>query len=208
MAGMVSVTADAVGRYTSFTASLAGLQVPAGSSFNFVVGSQVDEARNIAVRRLLEDPAVEWLWFIDDDHTFDADILLRLLAHDVDIAVPYVLKKRPPFSSVLYAGIGDDGQFIPAQVPVEEQLVEVYAAGTAGMLIKRHVFEALADPWFEFMRVDGGNIIGEDLLFCAKAQDAGFGVFCDTSVRMGHITPMAVLPVVRDGQWSFVVENA
>lgn len=37
-------------------------------------------------------------------------------------------------------------------------------------------------PWFEFL-----DILGEDFYFCERAREAGYRIFCDTSVRCIHL---------------------
>jgi hypothetical protein len=137
-----------------------------------------------------------WLWIMGDDHVFDPDLLPRLLERNVDVVVPLCLKRTPPYDPVVYGGQNEKGEFYVADLP-DHGMTEVYAAGSAGMLIRRHVIEAIADPWFE----TGGGGMNEDLTFCAKVRDAGFRIWCDTDCLIGHITKHTVWPVRREGGW-------
>ena len=85
-----------------------------------------------------------------------------------------------------------------------EGLVEIANAGTGFMLIKRAVFEALADdvPSYvdgstpgielkEFYAVsidpDSGNsLLSEDYHFCKLARDRGFKIYAAPWVRLNH----------------------
>ena len=54
-------------------------------------------------------------------------------------------------------------------------------AQRGGMLmIKRAVFEKLRKPWFETCyREEHDDWLGEDVYFCIRAREAGFGIWVD-----------------------------
>jgi hypothetical protein len=56
-------------------------------------------------------------------------------------------------------------------------------------LVKTSILAKIPRPWFNVMWSDHGAIIGEDIHFCIKAQDAGFEVYVDhdLSKAIGHI---------------------
>lgn len=182
MAGTVAVTADEAGRYTRFAISMQGLQVPAGSKTLWQVGNDIAGNRNGACADLHGD----WIWFVDDDHAFKPDVLLRLLALDLDIVTPLCLRRMQPFLPIPCV----DGDFMDLSRYTGDEVVEVEHAGSSGMLIRRHVIEALEPPWFQL-----GNGVSEDVAFCQKARAAGFKVHVDLGVRLGHITTAVVWPV-------------
>ena len=77
-----------------------------------------------------------------------------------------------------------------------EGLIELQAGGCAGMLIRREVLEAIEPPWFEY------TDRSEDIVFCEKAKEAGFNIYCDLSARLGHVTTAFVWPSTnQDGDW-------
>lgn len=113
-----------------------------------VPGGLVDKARNDAVRTMLRAGA-GWLCFVDGDCQFAPETLLNLLKTaygsnpecDIigawnplrgDLALPTIDTGTGTWESV-YPGSG---------------LVEVMRTGAAFLLIKRHVFERIPDPWF------------------------------------------------------------
>jgi len=63
-----------------------------------------------------------------------------------------------------------------------DALVPADATGCAFVLISRYVFENIEPPWF----VRDGLKRGEDVGFFAKARDAGFKLWIDRSVVVGH----------------------
>jgi hypothetical protein len=75
-------------------------------------------------------------------------------------------------------------------MPDSTGIEEVGSIGMGVMLIKRKVFEALTEPWFETpWRNDKRGYVGEDVFFCRKAQAAGFKIYIDHDVskEIGHI---------------------
>lgn len=199
MSGLVGVLANDSARFSLFTACIDRLQMPPGWEKQFLIGGDWCGARNTLVKTLL-DSEHEWLWYMDDDHAFAPDLLLKLLRHDLPLVVPVCLTRSAPFAPVTYTERIQDPvspRYLPVYLPEQEAdgLVELVAGGSAGMLIHRTVFEALEEPWFEY------GIASEDLMFCDRAVEAGFTLYCDLSARLGHLTTAAVWPAVHDGEW-------
>lgn len=142
------------------------------------------------------------VWIMGDDHTFDPDVLLRLMAHPVDVVVPLCMKRTPPYDPVVYSHQNELGEYVGAELP-EHGLVEVHAAGSAGMLVSPRAIDMVGDPWFES---HGG--LNEDLTFCAKLRDAGFQIWCDTDTTISHLSEYAVWPEWRGGAWHVGLELA
>jgi GT2 family glycosyltransferase len=183
---------------------------PTGTEIQMNCGLNVSANFNAGIRRALANPAVEWVWIMGDDHQFEADALIRLLDRDLDIVVPLVVRRQPPFIPVLFRYPESDtpiGQFPPHhwhQLP-STGLLEVYTAGSAGMLIRRHVLESIGDPWFETGKM-GSDLTNEDTYFCKKAQDAGFKIYADMDVQMDHWTPVSFRPIrTAEGQWTVAI---
>lgn len=179
--GTVAVTAAETGRYTRFSISMQGLEIPQGSHTKWQLGSDIASARNKACAEVDGD----WVWFIDDDHAFHPDILTRLLNRNVDIVTPLCLRRQQPFLPVPCV----EENFMDVTRYGRDELVEVQHAGSSGMLIRRRVLEAVEAPWFEL-----GNGVSEDVMFCRKAKEAGFQIHVDMGVRLGHITTAVVWP--------------
>ncbi len=204
MTGIVGILANDSARFSLFSACIDRLQMPDGWRKEWLIGGDWCGARNTLVEMTLESGA-EWLWYMDDDHAFSPDILVRLLAHDLPLVVPVCLTRAAPFAPVTFTEKHDDPvapRYLPVYLPDQEEsgLVELVAGGSAGMLIHRSVLEAVEEPWFEY------GFASEDLLFCEKATAAGFTLHCDLAVRLGHLTTAAVWPAVSDGEWCVGLE--
>ena len=63
--------------------------------------------------------------------------------------------------------------------------------GFGWVMIKKGVFEGLEYPWFapKMQVFESGavqDMCGEDVSFCLDAIDAGFEIWCDPRIRVGH----------------------
>ncbi len=129
-----------------------GFSERAGIAANwvFIPGMLVDRARNDAVRQFLAaQPRLEWLLFVDGDCVFKPDALLRLLTFAyrdlpvADVVGAYNPLRGSPYLPTIDTGTGTWESHLPMSGPVE-----VMRTGSAFILWKRHVFEAMAAPWY------------------------------------------------------------
>lgn len=196
---LVGLLSNELARFSSFFQSLLGVMacLPPGSGLGWAKGVNIPKACNSLVSQMLGGP-YQWLWLIGDDHTFEPDVVVRLLEHDVDVVVPHCLKRYPPWMPVVFSERDEEGFYVPADLP-ESGLTEIHAAGSAGMLIRRTVLETLDEPWFQ--PAPGASGLNEDLYFCEKVREAGFDIYCDPAVPLGHIVLATVQPTWSEGQW-------
>lgn len=207
--GTVAILTTELGRYNRFWISLIAemhtWEEVGAITLNFqVAGVNLAETRN----RILRQAVGDWVWMLDDDHQWEAGMLKRLLDRQVDVVSPLNVTRTAPFSPCyLGAQVGDsDLHWVEVLPPGRRGLREVATAGGAGMLIQRRVWEAMEPPWFT-MGHPNPEVMGEDHAFCKKAREAGFRVWVDLDLPMGHITP-AVLTPRQDasGVWQTVIE--
>lgn len=199
MSGIVGVIANDSARFSLFPACLSSLEMPEDARPEWLIGGDWCSARNTLVRLVLEEE-LEWLWFMDDDHTFPPGILKKLLSWDEPLVTPVCLTRAAPFLPVQFTERIPEADRQYLQLPLgtmtqSRGLVELEAGGCAGMLIRREVLAAVEQPWFEY----GDR--SEDIIFCEKAKAAGFQIYCDLSQRLGHITTAVVEPAVINNEW-------
>jgi hypothetical protein len=204
--GMIAIPCNDLARYSVFALSLATTNMPVGTQLAMVRSMDVTANLNTIVREAMEGKA-DWVWFQGDDHVWMPDLLMELLDLNVDCVVPLVSKKNPPFNLVIFkdswmATDQKDGReyrhyqyYEPGDLP-DSGLIEVHAAGSAAMLVRRHVLEEIGDPWFEN---SVGTIVNDDLEFCQKIKALGYKVQCSTDHAMGHVSIHTVWPETRDG---------
>jgi hypothetical protein len=203
--GAILVASGDLLRYPGFTISLLHLMRPEKTEVIWNAGLNPAANFNGCIRRMRSHH--EWAWIMGDDHVLPPDCLMRLLDRNVDVVVPLCVRRQPPFIPVLFKQQEADsplGQFPPikwSEVP-SSGLHECWVVGSAGMLVRRRVLEAIQDPWFEIgqMATDRGD---EDTHFCLKVQQAGFKIHFDADVVIGHITPICLWPAKgADGKWT------
>ena len=212
--GTVAFMTAGLGRYAASAQCMVALEKPAGTCVEwFSGGVNVGNNRNVVAAHFAGD----WLCMIDDDQVFAPDLLHRLLRHlddnRVDIVVPLILRRNPPYVPCLLVSAspkGADTRVVELQKPKpvryclrqmkltrQRGLQAVEAAGSGIVLIRRRVFDRVPPPWFE-RRGD----LGDDFHFCLKARAVDCGVFCDVGTTAGHVAPMAVWPTREtNGRW-------
>jgi hypothetical protein len=162
------------------------------------------EARNKAVDAFMQTDA-DWLWWVDTDMGFAPDTVVRLL----EVADPV---ERPIVGALCFAmketGPDGFGGYVTAPRPtifdwrenaqgqtgfmgrvdyMANSVVRCAATGSACVLIHRSVFEKLGpNPYNQLFNESTQTMQGEDMSFCARAQQAGFPVYVHTGVRTTH----------------------
>lgn len=160
-------------------------------------GSNTVTARNNCVHEMLLKDYTH-LFFLDSDMVFPKGTLQRLLNHDVDIVGGFYVRKRNNFwPNAFKLGERPSGKYLTEWI---NEYKEVEAIGTGCLLIKRHVFEKVKVPWFEYQwnGDPDGKMITEDLVFCEKAKKLGFKIYCDGTIKCGHVGSMIIWPTEKE----------
>lgn len=167
------------------------------------------DARNATVEEFLRGEG-EWLFWTDTDMGFAPDTLDRLLDAADPVERPivgalcfsqqeYALdgmgghRTRPRPTLFRWVEVGDGCQGFTAWLDYpREQLVEVAATGSACILIHRDVLGKVAEQygpnWYGRMaNPTTGQVLSEDLSFCARAVACGYPIFVDTRVKTTHL---------------------
>lgn len=160
-----------------------------GYDFFLQIGKRmmIHNSRNIAVEWAIANDMDYILW-LDDDMVIDKakDLFTTLIKHDKDIVAPLFFQRRPPYLPLLFKrNIYANGIYTTFDNILDypkNELVKVDGVGFGCALIKIEVFKKLQSPHFVM-----GNTFGEDLYFCNNAINAGFEIYCDTSIQVGHI---------------------
>ncbi len=188
--GIIGIPTGEQGRWTEFTRCLTVLERPKRCGLSFVQGAYVQSNRNDLCRQLLESPA-QWLFMIDDDHTFDRRLLINLLDRHVDVVGALALARKPPYFVCAFEESNSRtgvSRGVSMYDLTFDRAREVAAVGTGAMLIRRHVLEAIEPPWFAHGFDDNGVNVSEDISFCEKVREAGFHVYLDEQNQVGHLT--------------------
>ncbi len=215
--GLFGIVANESARYTTFTGHVLSLVMPNNSRYAIHTGCYVVDSCNRLLDGLLEHE--DWVMIMGDDHQFPPELILKLLTlmyrDDLDIIVPVCFKREFPPTPVLYkyreadesvaATFAYDAGEGRALYPINLNdfpkggLIEVDGAGSAGMVVRKRVVDAMEAPWFRL----GVGHWGEDLDFCRRAQDLGFKIHADLDMSLGHIVNTCLWPVRNPaGEWA------
>jgi len=160
--------------------------------------SGIERARNQCVEYVLNNKVhYTHMLFIDADTIPPALGLLKLLHADKDIVTGMtpMLQYDPEIKS--FASMyncftrkyREDGTLERTEAPEENTgLIKIDRCGSSFIMIKREVLEKLEKPLYKFDFNDDytQHDRSEDLRFCDNAREAGFDVWCDTSVVCNH----------------------
>lgn len=179
-----------------------------GFYFTFKV-APVERARNEIMKYMMAErtdkktgqPMMPFthILFLDSDTIPPANALEKLLSHDKDIIsglTPILQYDREKMTwgtldnCFLKQDKEEDGK--PAKTYAVQRntgLQQIIRCGTSCLLIKREVFEKLEKPYFKFEFSEDGvtPVRSEDLYFCDKSKEAGFEIWCDSSVICNHV---------------------
>ena len=168
------------------------------------------EARNKTVTEFLESKDADWLLWLDTDMGFPADTCERLLAAADPAERPIVgalcftqretesdgmggwrCQAVPTVFDWMRLDNGQEGFAVRWDYP-HDTVVRCAGTGSACILIHRGVFERIAEKygptWYVMApNPTTGQLIGEDLSFCARAGALGAAVHVHTGVRASHM---------------------
>lgn len=166
--------------------------------------ANVDMARALLVKQALSEPDCDRVLFIDSDVAFGPAQIAKLLSHDKDIvALPYVNRHdKVPALQLLPAFYAEPVETRGITFgPGDRPLLRIRGAGTGCLAITRKVFETMA-PFYQIDHLGlrawfACGVFWDDALkdyayysddysFCARAREAGFELWCDTSEPILH----------------------
>lgn len=148
-------------------------------------------ARNAIVEAARQVNAT-WLLMLDDDMivnpfvtsgpTEEYNLVERLIAHGKDVCGALYYQRGGSCQPVLMAKASETGYRFLRTDELTHGLQRVDVAGGGCLLVNMRVFDKIGAPFFEpeFQ-------FGTDIQLCRKATAAGFEVWADTSVELGHV---------------------
>lgn len=173
-----------------FCRSLVCLNKLEACSVSFVINSLIYSSRNELARQAIEGGYDYVLW-LDSDMVFDPDMLYRLLIDleaGRDIVTGIYFRRVKPYTPVLFSRLEIEDKICWSE-GVEnypDELFEVAGCGFGCVLMRTEVLREISKTcgpiWFSPI----GNV-GEDCAFCIRARANGRRIWCDPSVKCGHV---------------------
>ena len=165
----------------------------------YISGTLVYVARDKLAGYAINNDFTHVLW-LDSDMVFTETIVEDLLDCDKDFVTGIYHTRRKPFISCVFKRI----------VPVErfpEYPKETFRIGGCGfgcVLVKTSVLKDVQMNYETcFLPLAG---FGEDLAFCVRAQDLGYKLWCEPTVRCGHVGHIAIWPEDQE-RWKSEISN-
>ena len=192
-----------------FLAFYTALVPDARSSNMIAAGGSVPKNLNLLVDEAVRQECTH-LFIVEDDSVFEADTILRLLAHDKPVVAGLCRQRNPPFLPYVYAGIDlEQGTMswrtlMPKDTGLIGPADGVVATGMGGILINMAVFTKLERPYFRHYFI-GERECGQDIVFARSLIDAGIEVWCDLDVTIWHMTQCVIGSVREADGWRAVV---
>lgn len=180
--------------HTSFTQSLMSMERIGSCQFAFIRNSLVYDARNMIVNTAIDGDFDRVLW-LDSDMVFDTDIMIKL-AQDLDEGREMVcglfFRRQSPYKPCIYDTLyitqNDDGTMTPHSRIYEDfprnEIFPIKAVGFGAVMTSVKMLRQIRDEFGQPFTPAVG--FGEDLSFCARADQLGIGMYCDSRIKVGH----------------------
>jgi len=130
--------------------------------------------------------------FIDDDMVWNFENLNKILKSKKDIISGfYKMTLIDNEKNNLLAAKKNRKFLISKDIENKKQLIELQFVGFGFIAINFEVFKKIKFPWFQtydFVDEKNGHVLnfGEDFDFCQKAINAGYKIYGDPTVKVGH----------------------
>ena len=152
----------------------------------------------------------DYLFMVDDDMMAPPDLFYKLVAHNKDIVAALAFTRNPDHKPVIYESIEGYDKSTRQRYGLtrfalnypKNKLVECDAVGFGAVLIKAEVFKKVPKPWFF-----GMSQTGEDITICVKARKAGFRVWMDTSIKLGHLGDPTIITEEYSEMWNKLTDS-
>lgn len=201
--GLIIVPCSESARWSLFEQHAANLDKPRGTRWTMTRSLNIAANMNKGVEQMLAG-TYQWMMVMGDDHAFPDNYLTRLLDHNVQAVSSLVTNRQPPFKILAWDDEDDEGNLIPIdpkRLPTKG-LHQVFAVGSAGLLVRRSVIVAMMNrnmaPLFHN---SSGIKADEDIVFCRKLNEIGVPLFVDCSLPLGHIGSFIASPRPTDDGW-------
>lgn len=179
---------------TSFMNSLLRLMSVDETQISFRVSSLVYDSRNLLAGEAVSQ-GYDRILFLDSDMVFQPDLLIRL-SKDLDEGRDYVcglfFRRKPPYKPVIYKdlhyhrdGLKLDMKLEPYLDYPQNEIFEVAGSGFGAVMMTTELVNKVGDKFGYPFSPEMG--FGEDLSFCWRVKQLGIPMYCDSSVKVGHV---------------------
>jgi hypothetical protein len=177
-----NLTVGFVSRQSSFVATARELTATNTSTHNY-------ETDQIGSGEFTYDK----IFWIDSDIEWTVEDFWKLYSSDLDIVSGlYVLDPAGTVAVHIPNKNGVPTRVNKVEFIMHDEPVEVGGVGFGFVVMKSGVFENIPRPWFLIGKVQWSPDsemrvnVGEDYSWCGRAQQSGFKIFVDPTVKLKH----------------------
>ena len=189
---------------TQFIECLLKLDIVGECEVRFLKGTLVYDARNQIMEYALKKGGFDYILWLDSDMTFEPDLMKRMMDSigDKPMLTGLCFGRRPPFRPCIFKKLEVKQEGLGIMPYTEnyydyprDSIFEVEACGFACVLQRMDMLEAMSIYGVPFFPIAG---LGEDLSFCWRAKKSEFSIWCDSSIKLGHLMRMEMEEGLRD----------
>lgn len=189
---------------TQFIECLLKLDIVGECEVRFLKGTLVYDARNQIMEYALKKGGFDYILWLDSDMTFEPDLMKRMMESigDKPMLTGLCFGRRPPFRPCIFNKLEVKQEGLGIMPYTEnyydyprDSIFEVEACGFACVLQRMDMLEAMSIYGVPFFPIAG---LGEDLSFCWRAKKSEFSIWCDSSIKLGHLMRMEMEEGLRD----------
>lgn len=175
-----------------FVKSLAKLQQELGRrgvayDVEVLAGTLVYIARNRLANKAINDHYTHVLW-IDSDMVFNEKVYEDLMDVGKEMVCGAFVSRRPPYGPCIYTSIEENA--IEKVKEFGTRPFRVDGCGFAMVLTSVDLLQAVTQKFGTCFQPT--SYYGEDLAFCWRVKQLGREIWCEPTVRPGHIAHVPV----------------
>ena len=178
--------------HADFVKSLARLQCELGRrrvDYNVEIqsGTLVYFARNRLANKAINENYTHVLW-LDSDMVFDEQIVDDLMEVGKEMVCGAFVSRRPPYGPCIYTSIEKNN--VKQVKDFGLRPFRVAGCGFAAVLTTTELMQAVNQKYGTCFQPT--DYYGEDLAFCWRVNQLGREIWCEPTVRPGHIAHVPV----------------
>lgn len=178
--------------HADFVKSLAKLQCELGRrrvayDVEIQSGTLVYYARNRLANKAINENYTHVLW-LDSDMVFDEQIVDDLMEVGKEMVCGAFVSRRPPYGPCIYTSIEKNN--VKQVKDFGLRPFRVAGCGFAAVLTTVELLQAVNQKYGTCFQPT--DYYGEDLAFCWRVNQLGREIWCEPTVRAGHIAHVPV----------------
>ena len=180
--------------HTDFCRSLLSLEIFGEVQYTFAQSSLIYDARN-KLCSVAEEGGFDRVLWLDSDMIVPPSMFKRMHEH-LDMGKDFItglcFGRKPPFNPTIYrrCWCSYEERFpTPHADPFEDyprdELFRVDACGFGAVMTSVKLLRAVEDTFGAPFAPQAG--FGEDIAFCIRAKELGAELWCDSTIKCGHV---------------------